>query len=327
MEFRIIELFGGIGAFTKALRELKIPHKIVDYVEIDKYAVASFNAINETDFEPQDIREYNKTFLSVDLIVHGSPCQDFSIAGKQQSGKCGSGTRSSLVYESLRVIENIKPKYVVWENVKNVLSGKHRPIFNDYLMEMNKIGYLNYHFVLNAKNYGIPQNRERVFTISVRDDLTGIITTPDEIPLTKTMADYLEHDVDPKYIIDKDLDWVKYKEISNTIRVGGRGSCDRHTWDAIRVIGELQIKGNDQNALSPTLSTMGGGNRQPKIVENSHVRRLTARECWRLMGFEDCDFDKCAKINSETQLYKQAGNSIVVNVAKAVLERIFENGE
>lgn len=336
MEFRIIELFGGIGAFTKALRELKIPHKIVDYVEIDKYAVASFNAINETNFEPQDIREYDKTFLNVDLIVHGSPCQDFSIAGAQKSGERGSGTRSSLLYESLRVIENIKPKYVVWENVKNLLSGKHRHIFDDYYSIMFKMGYHNDYFVLNAKDYGIPQNRERVFTISIRNDVySGTPTTvPEPQELTKVMADYLESNVDPKYIIGKDMDWVKYKDISNTIRVGGRGSCDRHTWDAIRVIGELQIKGNDQikrvydqNALSPTLSTMGGGNRQPKIVENSHVRRLTARECWRLMGFEDCDFDKCAKINSETQLYKQAGNSIVVNVAKAVLERIFENGD
>ena len=114
---RILELFGGIGACTQALKGLGIYFEVEDYVEIDKYAVASYNAMNYTNFEPQDITEWDKD-IEVDLIMHGSPCQDFSLAGKQAGGDEGSGTRSSLMYETLRIVNKLKPKYVVWENVK-----------------------------------------------------------------------------------------------------------------------------------------------------------------------------------------------------------------
>ena len=168
---KILELFGGIGACSKALEKLGIDYEIVDYVEIDKYAVASFNAIHGTNFEPQDICNWNKD-IDVDLIMHGSPCQDFSLAGKQAGGDEGSGTRSSLMYETLRIVEKLKPKYVIWENVKNLLSKKHRHNFDSYLEIMESLGYKNYYQVLNAKDYGIPQNRERIFTVSIRNDIT-----------------------------------------------------------------------------------------------------------------------------------------------------------
>ena len=114
---KILELFGGIGACSKALEKLNIEYEVVDYVEIDKYAVKSYNAIHGTNFEPQDITTWDKQ-LDIDLIMHGSPCQDFSLAGKQNGGDEGSGTRSSLLYETIRIVSNLKPKYV-WENVKN----------------------------------------------------------------------------------------------------------------------------------------------------------------------------------------------------------------
>ena len=120
---KILELFGGIGACTTALKRLGIPYEIADYVEIDKYAVASYNAINGTNFKPQDICEWDKD-IECDLIMHGSPCQDFSVAGKQAGGDENSGTRSSLMYETLRIVAKLKPKYVIWENVKNLLSKK-----------------------------------------------------------------------------------------------------------------------------------------------------------------------------------------------------------
>lgn len=132
---KILELFGGIGACSKALENLGIEYEIADYVEIDKYAVASFNAMHETNFNPQDICDWNKN-IEVDLIMHGSPCQDFSISGKQAGGDEGSGTRSSLMYETLRIVEKLKPKYVIWENVKNLLSPKHIHNFNAYLEKM-----------------------------------------------------------------------------------------------------------------------------------------------------------------------------------------------
>ena len=163
---RVLELFAGIGACSKALTNLGIEHEIVDAVEIDKYAVKSFNAVHGTNFEPQDITKWDKD-IECDLIMHGSPCQDFSVAGKGAGGDKDSGTRSSLMYETLRIVEKLKPKYVIWENVKNLLSAKHRHNFDAYLEAMERLGYCSQYQVLNAKDHGVPQNRERAFTVSI----------------------------------------------------------------------------------------------------------------------------------------------------------------
>lgn len=216
---RILELFGGIGACSKALERLGIEYEIADYVEIDKYAVKSFNAIHNTNFEPQDICEWDKD-IQVDLIMHGSPCQDFSLAGKQAGGDKDSGTRSSLMYETIRIVDKLKPKYVIWENVKNLLSKKHRHNFNAYLETMEQLGYTNYYQVLNAKDYGIPQNRERVFTISIQN-IEFLGETEDSfIPITDfkfpepqelklKLKDMLEDDVDERYYLsDKMISYI-----------------------------------------------------------------------------------------------------------------------
>lgn len=195
---KVLELFAGIGACSKALENLGIEHEIVDAVEIDKYAIQAFNAIHGTNFEPQDICKWDKD-IECDLIMHGSPCQDFSIAGKQAGGDKDSGTRSSLMYETLRIVEKLKPKYVIWENVKNLLSQKHVHNWNAYAERMEELGYKNYCRVLNAKNYGVPQNRERVFTVSILGD--GDFKFPEPIPLEKRLKDVLEENVDEKYYL------------------------------------------------------------------------------------------------------------------------------
>ena len=209
---RILELFGGIGACSKALEKLGIDYEIADYVEIDKYAVASFNAIHDTNFEPQDICEWDKQ-IDVDLIMHGSPCQDFSLAGLQAGGDEGSGTRSSLMYETVRIVEKLKPKYVIWENVKNVISKKHKHNFDNYLERMEQLGYRNYYQVLNAKDYGIPQNRERVFTISIRKDIwlkQGSFWFSPKQELKLKLKDMLEENVDEKYYLsDEQINNIK----------------------------------------------------------------------------------------------------------------------
>lgn len=327
---KVLELFAGIGACSKAFENLDIPHEIVDAVEIDKFAIASFNAIHSTNFEPQDICEWDKD-IECDLIIHGSPCQDFSIAGKGAGGDDGSGTRSSLMYETLRIVGKLKPKYVIWENVKNLLSKKHRHNFDAYLQAMEKLGYTSYYQVLNAKDYGVPQNRERVFTISILGG--GSFEFPLPIPLEKRLKDILEADVDQRYYLSEEqvagLVASNYDQNKRFYDVGG---------------------------VSPTLSTMAGGNRQPKIVASRgrgmnneqhleprkdgltntitsvqkdnylaldyRIRKLTPKECWRLMGFDDTDFEKAARINSNTQLYKQAGNSIVVNVVEEIIKNL-----
>lgn len=220
---KILELFGGIGACSKALEKLGIEYEIADYVEIDKYAVKSFNAIHNTNFEPQDICKWNKD-IEVDLIMHGSPCQDFSLAGKQLGGDEGSGTRSSLMYETIRIVEKLKPKYVIWENVKNLLSKKHRHNFDAYLETMEELGYNNHYKVLNAKDYGIPQNRERVFTISIRDDISkDFFYFPQKQELKIKLKDLLEEDVDEKYYLSDKM--IKYISADNDKFTGNNGQA------------------------------------------------------------------------------------------------------
>ena len=165
---KILELFAGIGACSTALERLGIEHEIVDAVEIDKYAMASFNAIHGTNFEPQDICTWDKD-IECDLICGGFPCQDISVAGKQ-AGIIKGETRSGLMYEMMRIIGKLKPKYVLTENVKNILSKKHEPQLKEYLHFLSENGYKVTMDVLNAKDYGIPQNRERIYIIGVKNE-------------------------------------------------------------------------------------------------------------------------------------------------------------
>ena len=341
----------------------------------------SYNAIHETHFDSQDIREWDKE-IEVDLIMHGSPCQDFSVAGKGAGGDEGSGTRSSLMYETIRIVNKLKPKYVIWENVKNLLSKKHKHNFDKYVDIMLEGGYNSYYQVLNAKDYGIPQNRERVFTISIRQDIDKGYTFPEKQKLKLKLKDMLEDNVDEKYYLtDKQIERIQTTTYvsgneKNRIQVGDITNtlCARDYKDpkcvkvadfrfdeGLRVRKELicptitrkvgtsspsgqplWIKNNTKkgyleategDGIYTNTSTKRGTVQKEMIpaltgfqdkgvvVNNLRIRKLTPKECWRLMGFDDSDFEKAEKVNSNSQLYKQAGNSIVVNV----LERILEN--
>lgn len=292
---KVLELFSGIGACSKALTNLGIEHEIVDSVEINKYAVQSFNAVHGTNFEPQDIVKWDKD-IEADLIMHGSPCQDFSVAGKNAGGDKGSGTRSSLMYETLRIVEKVKPKYVIWENVKNLLSKKHRHNFDAYLEAMERLGYHSQYQVLNAKDYGVPQNRERVFTVSIRNDLDVDFKFPEPQKLTVRLKDVLEPQVDEKYYLsDEQVSKIKLWE--DRQKENGRGfrfnthdgdeiattmttSADRpSTSNYYKDPKEVRVAGNlnhynydkmnrvyDTDGSAPTVDTMEGGGRQPKII-------------------------------------------------------------
>ena len=317
---KVLELFGGIGACTAALKRMGEDVQVIDYVEIDKYAVASYNAINSTNFEPQDICKWDKD-VEVDLIMHGSPCQDFSVAGKQAGGDEGSGTRSSLLYESVRIIEKLRPKYVIWENVKNLLSAKHRHNFDNYIEYMNGLGYVSYYQVLNAKDYGIPQNRERVFTISILGDEQFEFP---KNPITRLpfyfselrLKDLLDDEVEEKYYLS---DEIAKKYVPNDKETNSNvcGNLVMDVWqDHMKRVYDIE-------KYAPTINTFQGGNLEPKILlENGRIRKLTPKECWRLMGFDDEDFEKASKVCSNSQLYKQAGNSIVVNVLVEIFRKL-----
>ena len=240
------------------------------------------------------------------------------------------------------------------ENVKNLTGKKFRPQFEDWLSWLNDLGYDNYWKVLNAKDYGIPQNRERVFAISIRKDLNKTFKFPEKEDLRLCLKDLLESDVNEKYYLSDDkveklFTSMDEKIVSNTIRVGGRGSVDRHTWDLVKVnepvIGASRGRNPENSSdrtigapteqrleinetgCSNTLTTVQKDNlvvekKLEQISNKIRIRRLTPLECWRLMGFDDEDFYKAKNSGvSNTQLYRQAGNSIVVNV----LEKIFIN--
>lgn len=377
---RVLELFSGIGACSKALENLGIEHEIVDAVEIDKYAIKSFNAVHGTNFEPQDITTWNKD-VNVDLIMHGSPCQDFSVAGKQAGGDEGSGTRSSLMYETIRIVEKLEPKYVIWENVKNLLSKKHHHNFDAYLETMEKLGYTNYYKVLDAQDYGLPQHRERVFTISIREREREYVW-PKPFALEKRLCDMLESNVDEKYYIsDAMLGYFmgvnqreskfprqerfisnvdrKNQDVANSIttapgqrptdnfiienkknapnlktqlcnelirrKIVKGGEVVNHSYTTSEQRDTLEKYIETTNGVVPTLTT------RPDIlgyVENEplRIRKLTPLETWRLMGFDDNSFHRAEKVNSNAQLYKQAGNSICVNVLEQIFRSLFVNG-
>ena len=170
-KLQILELFGGIGSPRVALKNLGVPVKSIDYVEIDEKAVRSYNAMfaDELEYKTQSVVGWN---LKPDILIHGSPCQDFSIAGHQKGADEGSETRSSLMWETVHIIEQMgewKPKVVIWENVKNVLSKHMKHNFDRYLSYMQMLGYTNNYEILNAMDFGLPQARQRVFTVSILD--------------------------------------------------------------------------------------------------------------------------------------------------------------
>lgn len=337
---RVLELFAGIGACSKALTNLGIKHEIVDAVEIDKYAIKSFNAVHGTSFEPQDITTWDKQIEDVDLIMHGSPCQDFSVAGKQAGGDLNSGTRSSLMYETLRIVGRIRPKYVIWENVKNLIGKAHKHNYDAYIQFMDTLGYRSYGKVLNARDFGVPQNRERIFTISIRNDIEKEFEFPEPVALEKCLVDILESDPDKKfYLSEKQIGGLTMNnpEVAYCIDANyWKGTnmkqyVEKKRRQVVRV-GGLYDKGEtrhqagsvyDPVGISATLSTMQGGNQEPIIIGPPSIRRLTPRECWRLQAFDDDSFDRAKKAGmSDTQLYKQAGNSICVAVLEAIFKQL-----
>lgn len=205
---KVIELFAGIGAQRKALQKAGIEHEVIAISEIDKYAIQSYNAIYGETPNLGDITKIEK-MPKADLWTYSFPCTDISLAGRMNGFEKNSGTRSSLLWEVQRLLslsndDGTLPKYLLMENVKNLISKKFKPLFDEWCKYLEKLGYKNFYKVLNAKDYGIPQNRERVFMISIRDD-NALYQFPNEIYLDTKLGDYLENDVDEKYYLSTKL--------------------------------------------------------------------------------------------------------------------------
>lgn len=313
---KILELFGGIGAPRKALINLGIDHKCIDYVEWQPNRVKAYNALYDHLHKPQDVRGWN---LKPDILVHGSPCQDNSRVNKGRKGSA-IDSRSQLMLETIKIIKGMgewKPKVVVWENVKGVLDKQVMPIFNYYLKQMDDIGYTNSFDVLDARDYGIPQARERVFCIS----LLGKATFDFSKLQRKTMRDiddFLEYgpndEIPEQYLITIPSMLNKIKEFNPK----PNGSYKRQ----LDVIDEYCYTITERQDRCPNAGIIR--------LNKPQYRYLTERECWRLMGFSDDDFNlmlqefptKTGKRNAT--LYALAGNSIVVDVLEAIFKVIIK---
>lgn len=499
----LIELFGGIGSQAMALRDIGADFVHHRLVEFDKYCIKSYNSIHNTNFQTIDIRNLKGEDLGIVdtehktyIMTYSFPCQSISLAGKQAGMSKGSGTRSGLLWEVERLLnetENL-PQVLLMENVPQVHSKKNMSDFEEWIKFLESKGYSNYYEDLNAKDYGIPQSRNRCFMVSILGDYS--YTFPDKIPLSTRMRDYLENEVEEKFFIrnekaDKLLNELIEKgeipikeevnigqpskflgnyyglndgydrsifstdgnvktitashggiatiliesmpinetkdELCRTIKAQyyKNGLANLNEQGAFGCSGAVEIKivgkmdhtldhtfesANrvyDKNGICPTLPTCAGGNHQPKVIdikvvgklENTYdqssrvydseglsptltatgstggpiphkvlvqkvgqvsnegsqsgtvyatdglspnlcagthgyangnivcsfgIRKLTPRECWRLMGYNDKDFEKAQKVNSNTQLYKQAGNAIVKQCLMSIFKNLIE---
>ena len=517
---KVLSLFSGIGAFEKALNNLGIEYELVNYCEIDKYASKSYAAIHNVDesLNLGDITKVNEKELpkDIDLCTYGFPCQDISNANSNCKGlfnEDGSQTRSGLFFEALRIIKETQPRVAIAENVKNLTSKKFKEQFKIVLDSLEEAGYNNRWCILNAKQFGIPQNRERVFIVSIRKDIdTGLFQFPQGFPLELRLKDMLDDEVDEKYYLSKkmfnyvldindkqkgtawegraDNDMLNPK-IAHTLSVRGAGGCQRagvsnfvidgldseikvkdfkekiinneptikridipqtvkvrkyaidcnllceclrnhksnstlsnkeiadalelaqtkvehwfrqddcfaipdaDIWMKLKELLKIETDEFDEaimtfeekegvyekserhycaDGISPTLTSTSAGNekilvreatkkgyaeavegdsinfeqpnsktrrgrvghgvaqtlttspKQGAVTEDLRIRKLTPKECFRLMGFDDADFEKAEKVCSNTQLYKQAGNSICVPVVEHLITALFECG-
>lgn len=429
---RLIELFGGIGAQARALERIGADFEHYKMCEFDRFAVSSYNAVHGTDFKVSDISELKASDLEIVdtnkycyIMTYSFPCQDLSVAGAGKGMAKGSNTRSGLLWEVERLLNECDelPQVLIMENVPQVHGKKNMVDFNEWTRFLETKGYSNYWKDLNAKDYGVPQNRNRCFMVSILGNYK--YEFPGTVKLDRVLKDVLEHNVDEKFYIrsEKAMQLIEKLIVDGTFEGKTKEQVGELENSKINVIGTMdntldhthesanRVYGVD--GISPTVAAHSGGGLEPKIVcglgekksnggtqyfqqdrvyssdgvamchpasipggsykylvkeatkkgydeavegdsinlsypssktrrgrvqkQLSHtltsdcdehvvvdykIRKLTPKECWRLMGFDDEDFEKAKQVNSNSQLYKQAGNSIVVNVLEAIFSQL-----
>lgn len=387
--------FSGVGAFDQALKRLGIDYETIFACDMDKYARQTFiHNYGKPKYYPENVYDREIPSESLDIYITSPPCQAFSLAGKRKGEE---DKRGILFYNSHEFIKKNNPRYFIFENVKGLLSddnGKTFARWIDYLggksvngnpvifPHEESVSYHVYHKVLNAKNYGVPQNRERVFIIGIRDDPDNNFSFPKEIPLIKRLKDVLEENVSEKYFLSEKMikgfinkpgdfgnrfspktelskigncittipgnritdnflkvDFINqdtqasqvYSDngIGQTLCAGTHGHANGYVKiGAIRGrnidnpksresgLPTTQMLEINENGTSNCLTTVQKDN---VVIENYRIRKLTPRECFRLMDFPDSFYFSCV---SDSQAYKQAGNSIVVNVLSEIIKKL-----
>ena len=384
---KFLDLFAGIGGFRIGMESAG--HECIGFCEIDKFARASYKAIHDTkgEIELHDITTVSDDTIRgighVDVICGGFPCQAFSIAGARRGFE---DTRGTLFFEIARFASILKPRYLFLENVKGLLNHDRGNTFEVILSALDELGYDVEWQVLNSKNFGVPQNRERVFIIGHLRGGSGRKVFPlsgDGAAITCEQPKINKVGNIRKKGKSQSGDVVSIDSLAPTL-------CSTTTQknplkvlieNEIKQFGVLQPNYNQSgvvyeiDGISPTIRAYQGGNLEPKIrvkeatkqgyqeaeigdsVNLSHpnsktrrgrvgkqiantlltgesqgvvepdfrIRKLTPKECWRLQGFPDWAFDKAQEVNSNSQLYKQAGNSVTVNVISAIAQGLGGN--
>ena len=336
---KLLSLFTGIGAFEKALERLNIDYELVGFSEIDKYAITSYCAIHNVP-ETKNLGDVSKIEIDkipdFDIMTWGFPCQDISIAGRMEGIQEGK-TRSGLYYEGYNILKSKMPKYSIIENVKNLTSQRFKEQFESILNDIEKLGYNNYWKVLNAKNYGIPQNRERVFIVSIRKDIDdNNFNFPSPITLNLKLKDILENEVDEKY-------YLTDKGIGRLIKKNNKllKDCENPNISSCIIAGYHKMSGNNNqyiaesnnvervaglfdtektkhqagsvynpNGLSPTLTTMdNGGHKQPYIL----VREATKKGYTEAMEGDSINVSYPNSITKRGRVGKKVSQTILTS--------------
>lgn len=341
---KLIELFAGIGSQTQALKNIGMPHEVVAISEIDKYAILSYEAIHGKVNNMGDIRAI-KELPSADMWTYSFPCQDISVAGKGAGIK--EGTRSGLLFEVERLLKvaaenGTLPKYLLLENVKNLVSKKFRADFDSWLFCLSELGYTNYWKVLNAKDYGIPQNRERVFCVSIRGEHEPFVF-PEKRELKLRLRDMIDRVVDEKYYLKestiRSILASKFNARRDSIRQPEGIACclkarDFHEPQCVQVgeltgekwdkMHDISRRVYDTDGVSPTVHCQGGGNTELKIAENFVLGGLQEHQTPRMDGISPALTEAMGKGGGQTPIiaqpqerfYKQAFETMHENDCK-----------
>ena len=358
---KFLDLFAGIGGFRLGMESAG--HECVGFCEIDKFARASYQAIHDTkgELELHDITTVSDEFIRgigrVDIICGGFPCQAFSIAGNRRGFE---DTRGTLFFEIARFASILRPKYLFLENVKGLLNHENGITFETIISTLDELGYNVEWQVLNSKDFGVPQNRERVFIIghSRRYRSRFLFPLSGENQPTSSQSVIKIGNVNPS---GNGMNGEVYQAdgLAPTLTTNkGEGQKIAIKSNTIKQFGVLQPNFNqcgvvyETDGIAPTIRAYQGGGLEPKIIQRGHgynqggehdiaptltsnsyhennhlsdgfrIRKLTPRECWRLQGFPDWAFDKAQEVNSNSQLYKQAGNSVTVSVIAAIAKEL-----
>lgn len=332
---RVFESFSGYGSQSLALRYANIPHKVVGISEIDDVAIEAYKALHGTVKNYGDITKINvKELPDFDLFTYSFPCQSVSLCGKRKGFSEGTGTTSSLLWECKKIINEKKPTYLMMENVTGLLTGKkNKEDFEKWCNWLEVQGYTSYWKVLDARDFNVPQHRERVIMVSIKGKHISF-NFPIGQGCKKSLNDILDNTVDLKYNLKE-----KYSGVIETLESKIEVKSDK-----IHRIGNISKtygKGNaggiyDSKGVSPTIiaGCGSGGNNVPHVAifddsSKPFVRKLTPVECLRLMGLKNKDIIKIKTKTafSDTKLYHLAGNSIVVDVLVAIFNTLLNDIE